>query len=606
VAPNPDAWLRWTWRRAPPTRASGFSRAGRWLVLADRQGLADGVERALSEAGAQVVRVEAATPEEPARGWHRVDPADPAGVLAMLEKVAPRGLRGVVFLWGLDRPDGWRAACCVADALAVVRTPAMPRLYLGTREAQGCVAGLSDAFVTRWPRQRCTWLDVADARAPEEVAGVVRELLADTDESRVRFRGGERHVGRLVRVAPVPRGDAGLVATSDFALRREGDGWVPVAHSRRVPEQGEVEVAVEAVAVGEELVGVAGVANGEAVFCVAPGAPASHVTLAATAVVPRGALGTAEAAQSALRYVSAVGADPPALLRAVAAGALPPVPATAVSYRSRGEGAVTLLDGPPVAVIAPGVSLGGVWRVTGSSAACVDAGVAALVALGATIGEDGRCLHVEGSRVRPEDLDARLAAVTAVRGVVCTAFAAAPYAGDPVGAALAAFVDTLPDVTALHWGRTGVDLDALPAPEAAAVVATMLRSLAAPGHWIEDADTVLAARAATPAFAELFPAPERAVSTLATDLLALSPADAELRLAARVSEHLGTILRSDAPVDLDAPVATLGVDSLSALELVNRLDAEIGVRLPTRTLLEPHTVRSLSSEVLRRLLEKEA
>jgi acyl carrier protein len=90
------------------------------------------------------------------------------------------------------------------------------------------------------------------------------------------------------------------------------------------------------------------------------------------------------------------------------------------------------------------------------------------------------------------------------------------------------------------------------------------------------------------------PTPRRG---LAETLAALPEDEALTLLCARLEQHLGGLSRGGA-VDLDAPIAALGVDSLTALELLNTLHAELGVRLPMATLIEATSARALAATLL--------
>ena len=82
--------------------------------------------------------------------------------------------------------------------------------------------------------------------------------------------------------------------------------------------------------------------------------------------------------------------------------------------------------------------------------------------------------------------------------------------------------------------------------------------------------------------------------TGAWNLHTLPQDEALALLCARLEHHLGGLSRGG-PVNLDAPIAALGVDSLTALELLNTLHAELGVRLPMATLFEATSARALAA-----------
>jgi myxalamid-type polyketide synthase MxaE and MxaD len=69
-----------------------------------------------------------------------------------------------------------------------------------------------------------------------------------------------------------------------------------------------------------------------------------------------------------------------------------------------------------------------------------------------------------------------------------------------------------------------------------------------------------------------------------------------------ISEHLARILHQDSTrVDRLATLGSLGVDSLMALELRNRLEASLGLRLSVATLFGYPTIAALAEHLLDKL-----
>jgi acyl carrier protein len=170
--------------------------------------------------------------------------------------------------------------------------------------------------------------------------------------------------------------------------------------------------------------------------------------------------------------------------------------------------------------------------------------------------------------------------------------------------------------TSLAWGLWEDGMAASLDPAARARIDRLgIRPLAA-AEGLELFDTALGAQAALLVTARLAPAsaeglpevladlapsrPEPPRATLAERLAGLD-ADAALDLvrqtvAGRIAEVLG--LDDPSRVPDDRGLFDLGLDSLTSVELRNRLSADLGERLPTTVLFDHPTVRALSAHLL--------
>ncbi|WP_040785698.1 type I polyketide synthase [Nocardia pneumoniae] len=91
----------------------------------------------------------------------------------------------------------------------------------------------------------------------------------------------------------------------------------------------------------------------------------------------------------------------------------------------------------------------------------------------------------------------------------------------------------------------------------------------------------------------------RSAPWFADRLRAATPAERPSLIDAVVTEQLGQILHLDAGlINRKAPLTTMGVDSLMALELRNRLEAALGVRLSATLLYGAPTVLALTEQLL--------
>jgi len=133
-----------------------------------------------------------------------------------------------------------------------------------------------------------------------------------------------------------------------------------------------------------------------------------------------------------------------------------------------------------------------------------------------------------------------------------------------------------------------------------------------PADWT-DLGRRFAALGATPFLTEVAQAPTATVPSTAKSLTAELDARAletmpqEQRrefLEDGLSRQLASILGSaGSRIDSDRSILKLGVDSLMAMELKNRIEKNLGVTVPTVQLLQGPSVSELTSLVLERLTE---
>jgi acyl carrier protein len=87
-------------------------------------------------------------------------------------------------------------------------------------------------------------------------------------------------------------------------------------------------------------------------------------------------------------------------------------------------------------------------------------------------------------------------------------------------------------------------------------------------------------------------------------LAAASPEERAVRIDALVKDNVAAVMRI-APPDLDAsqPLKDMGLDSLMAVEIRNRVEATLGVSLPLVSILEGPSVTRLAAVVAQRFAE---
>jgi len=268
-------WLyevQWQPAATDMPRTTASAEAATWLIFADASGTGRRLAESLASQGQRPVLV---LPGDAfgadSDGQYRVCPMQPGDIRRLLDlactgKQPP--LRGVVHLWSLDAtagdssdPDWLRQSqerCCagvlhLVQAVAGVSPP--PRLWLVTQGAQAVgdvphsveVAqspawGLGRVVAWEHPDLRCALIDLDPETAGDAVAPVLAEILSPDQEDQVAYRQGRRYVARLVRHRSTDevrrlaiRGDATYLVTGGLgALGRQVGRWLAAEGARHV------------------------------------------------------------------------------------------------------------------------------------------------------------------------------------------------------------------------------------------------------------------------------------------------------------------------------------------------------------------------------------
>jgi acyl transferase domain-containing protein len=194
------SWLyRWSWESSPA--AAGAAGRGAWLALAADEAAGAALAAALTSAGARAESAPLARLEEAVAAWRAADDGSLAGIVVL----APEGA---------DAPFA-----PIRTLQAILEAPfrSRPRLWLVTRGAQAVVSAPPERVSVDqgalWGAGRVIaeehpelWGGLADldpiAPAADQAAPLAGQLLAPGGEEQVAFRGGQRHVLRLSRVEP--------------------------------------------------------------------------------------------------------------------------------------------------------------------------------------------------------------------------------------------------------------------------------------------------------------------------------------------------------------------------------------------------------------------
>ncbi len=240
-----DIYYRFEWRDAPRAAQPAPAATNRsWIFLADRGGVAAAAMQRLRNRGDRVVSLSWTSPADPVPGAGAVNPMDAAGMqqaLAMLSSdAAPTD---IVHTWSLDLPNGEQGSTssmesqglAVASLLHLVQAinkagfSRPPRLNVVTRNAQvtspadrdACLAaapvwGLNRVIGLESPDLRVRAIDVDDGADDGRAERLVAELLDDGREDQIALRGTKRSVLRVVR------GPGGALPRAPLALASDG------------------------------------------------------------------------------------------------------------------------------------------------------------------------------------------------------------------------------------------------------------------------------------------------------------------------------------------------------------------------------------------------
>nr|ALD82522.1 polyketide synthase [Nannocystis sp. MB1016] len=597
---------------------------GRFLLLGAGGGLGAALRGLLEAAGHAVVHAVAGAPGAVPAGCWAFDDGHPAGLRALLADVFQgtgptavvhlRSLEGddevaeagtdptavmhlrsleddgevaetgtgptaVVHLRSLEGDDevaealarGCDSALHTVQALVGVESRDAARLWLVTRGAQAVVGapadvgqapllGLARVVAMEHPELRCARVDLDPARPGDEAALLVKELLADAAEDEVAWRGATRQVLRLVRRAPeagrspstwAPRADGSYVITG-------GLGGLGLATAAWLVERGARHLV---------LIGRAGVTSAEQREAVAAlELRGAQVTVARADIAVREQVARvlAEVTAPLAGVVHAAGVLDDGLLlqqdrRRLRAVMAPKIDgALHLDALTRGlpldlfvlfGSAAGLLGAPGQGNYAAAnvflAALAHRRRADGLAGLCVDWGAFAEVGLAAASADRGERLAARGLRsLSPAE---GLAALGRLLDAGVTQAAVVPFD-------LRQWAEFFP---------------------AAATSAMLSRLLTGPASARSGDGEALRAR--------------------------LMGAGAQARvvlLLERLREEAARVLRL--PVDelaVETPLTALGMDSLMGLELRNRIEAALGLRIPATLLWIYPTVTALAEHL---------
>jgi acyl transferase domain-containing protein/acyl-CoA synthetase (AMP-forming)/AMP-acid ligase II/acyl carrier protein len=576
--PPGDEWLVWpTWAPIdPPAGAPALS--GTWLVVADAPHTATRLQALLREGGAANVIV---------AGGGGFDPGDPEQFHRLLRASGPSAgeLTGVLYLAALSAPP---ADALAPDALAAAQDrgvlgllhlvqalaahAAVPRVWVVTRGAQAidpdeaaAVAqaplwGLGRVLINEHPELRVTLADLDPTPSNGDWRALMAALGLEPGESQLAWRGGRLYAARLVSaageaqsVAPALRADATYLITGGLGgLGLQLAGWMVARGARSLvltSRSGAGAAAEPAVAALRDA--------------------GAHVVAARADVT--------DAAQ-----LAAVIAD-------IDQG-LPPLRGVVHAAGVLDDGIALQLDRARLwSVLAP--KLLGAWHLHTLTAARKLDFFALFSSAAPLLGSPGQANYAAANAF----LDA-LAAHRRARNLPAVSINWGPWAGAGMAArdgragrlAQSGIAPIDPAAGLELFGR----LLAAPRPQVGVLPVdwTAWRRLA-PGGRMSAFLAPLAGASGDQATAHA--KPPSALNREA--LLGVPPDDWQPVLEGQLREQAARVLRLPAAaLDVEQPLNNVGIDSLMAIELKNRIEADLGVTVPMVKFLEGPSVRELA------------
>lgn len=241
--------LRWERQDGTESRSAAWleERTGSWVIFADRQGVGQHLAQLLRTNGQQCALVQPAERYgELGSGRYQANPtqaSDIQRVISRVQEAYDAPLRGVVHLWSLDvAPTEQTTTASLEQDLALSTSSALgaiqalaressarpPRLWLVTRDAQPVTSdnaalavaqsplwGLGRTVAMEHPEIWGALVDISARETSENSASQLYAILGDTSkEDQLAFRQGERYVARMVRSQDL--------ATRELHIRPQG------------------------------------------------------------------------------------------------------------------------------------------------------------------------------------------------------------------------------------------------------------------------------------------------------------------------------------------------------------------------------------------------
>lgn len=598
---DPDAWLYAVqWRQQARVPALTMASTREWIVFADDvvgPALADELRRRQAQC---IVVTRGRTFARISAQHFEIDPTQAGDYERLIQAIAGPGQRhcAIVHLWSLQTPADadaatpWEAAtntgCITVSRLVQALTgragPPPTELFLVTRgaqpvdrqvpvAAQAMIWGLGKVIAIEHPELQCALIDLAADAAEGDVGTLLDELaVADVGARQVALRRHGRYEPRLQRLPltslpPARRvngDDSTVVHDAATYLVAGGLGGIGLRIAQWLCQRGARHLV---------LLGRSGATGAAAEAVTALTAQGVQVHVARTDVADETAL---------------------AAVLAHVAGTMPPLRGVIHAAAVVDPGLLkNLSDDRFKAVMAPKVD--GAWNLHRLTAKLPLDFFVLFSSVASLLGTPGQANYVVANAYLDGLAHQRralgLPALSINWGGWSEVGMVARHASATDVFALRGFATLTPEQGLATLER----LLCHDLPQVAAMAV----------NWAQVCD-VYPQMAQRPFLAELMRAAAprgKGASTVdsvtRSDLLSL-PATERLErlrvyLGAQLARTLGT---SVAEIDVDFPINAMGIDSLMALEMKNRVEAELGAVLPIVKLLEGANIRQIAELLL--------
>jgi acyl transferase domain-containing protein/acyl carrier protein len=225
----------------PPTR-TGNAAMAKWLIFSDRGGIGETLGDLLRKQGEPVLLIFPGSEygQMPA-GDYRIQPGEPADISRLMGECCNehRPLTGILFLWSLDAGEetiagsleggampAWESVLYLVRALSDGPMTVLPRLWLVTRCAQWVLWsepgfsphhsplwGMANGIRAEHTEWNCTCIDLGLPDSEDQTALLFESIRSGEAHDRIAIRGDSRYGARIMPLA--------LLSTGTISFRKE-------------------------------------------------------------------------------------------------------------------------------------------------------------------------------------------------------------------------------------------------------------------------------------------------------------------------------------------------------------------------------------------------